>query len=193
MKWPGVYRVFPQSPIVLADYDYAKQKIGPFRFQPIYGYAEDLVRKQENLLESRYSFMFGEMLKYKSLLAIVLVNSSYYLKCYVDTVEIVNLKGEALEREPGLYDYTSMVNEDVIPVGFEKTYCKTVDVLITPGRIYYSPKRKAILYKEEWVEVDHEPVKFTGKSLYKILVSEKTADGIVKVNSSEHISLKGRG
>jgi hypothetical protein len=181
MNWPGIYRVYNQSAIILADYDYLKKKIGPFVFPHIYAYSADYVSRSEDILLERYTYMFEEMLKYKALLAVVLVNSEYYMKCFTDRVDLVNRDGYLLASVPGHHDYTVEHNEELIPVGFEKTYCAIVDVLITPARIYYSNERKAIFFKNEWIQIDYVPTKFTSKSLYKDLVENVRADGVIQV------------
>lgn len=168
MRWPGIYRLVPEGEIILGHYDYEKKQLGPYKFDSIYGFAPNLtIENIEDLLQERFDFMYKAMLTSKKLLAVVFINNEFYLKVYPSSLEMYNYDGDAEVSKLTSIDH---ITEELVPVGFIKTYVKSFKVLITPQRIFYSPKRKSILVGETWIEMKESPAEWKGLSLYKELV-----------------------
>lgn len=191
MFWPAIFRFKEFAPIEKVYYDTDKCAIKSFKFPHVYTPVADYILKHEQLLSERYEFMYERMAKHSKLMAAAFVNSAYYMLMYADHVEGCDLDGGDIITSPGYYDYSSIQNKNYIPVGFERTYCPAIGALITPSRIYYDPEIDKIYYKGEWLQFDKgRPAEYKSKLLYKEMVLKKNINGVVYIDTGEHIYLK---
>jgi hypothetical protein len=190
MKFPALYRRYNEAPIVPTEYDVASQSVLDFRFPLPYEYVEEYAVTFDHVDEYKLSLMYDAFLKRKEVLAVVLINNDYVSMLYPD--KVFTVKGGEEENEDNItidsfYDYSIYAQEVIVPVGFERTFCLTPSVLITPGRIFYSPETKKVFYKNKWcpLPAGMEPVEHKKKDLYKKLVSTPEGKGIINLGNGK--------
>lgn len=191
MKFPALYRRYPQSPIILAEYDCIKHTLFDYRFPVAYEYVEEYAVTLRDIDDLRLSRMYEIMLNRADALAVVLINNAYLSVLYPTTVVTEPISKEKTETVviDAYYDYSYLRNEPIVPVGFERTFCRTLSVLITPGRIYYNEESKQIFYKNSWTSIEPILMEYKKKDLYKELVSTSRGTGIVKLYSNKSLLL----
>lgn len=191
-NWPGYWRPFKQGAIEFVNYDCVKMTVkGRYKIPMIYQYSkENTLDDLDYLGQFRRDEMFQYFQRRSDLLGVFLVNSLYYMLVYKNTVEI-RLAGERLESLHYQSPTVDSIPTDWIPVGFERTYCETVEALITPGRIYASPDSKVYYYKGEFIMNKYgELSKTTDLASYKLLLRNKNGNGILFLATGEHIILE---
>ena len=165
-----MYRRYYEAPIILAEYDCVSESLMDFKFPSPYIYVDEYVRNFDQIGEDKYAYMYKAMLKHRDLLAVAIATNTYLLELFPNRVIGEAFDGSDVRILESYHDYSSLSKEPIIPVGFERTVCPTIDVLITPGRIFYNQEMEMIFYKNKWSKFPHKPVKWTGKSLYKTLM-----------------------
>jgi hypothetical protein len=190
MKFPGLYRRYNEAPIVPAEYDVPSQSLLDLKFPLPYEYVEEYAVDFDHLDDLKLSTMYDAFLKRKEILAVVLINNDYVAMLYPNKVFTVHTGDEENEDNitiDSFYDYSTYANEPIVPVGFERTFCKTASALITPGRIFYNPETKKVFYKNKWCALPNgmEPKEYKKKDLYKKLVSTPEGKGIICVGEGK--------
>jgi hypothetical protein len=165
----------------VSEYDCISETLFDLHF-PAIAYIDKYVRDVDFIGEDKFTQMYSAMRKHKDLLAVVLANNAYLIKVFPKRVVAENFEGTETTVLSAYHDYSSYADDEIIPVGFERTVCRTIEVLIPPGRIFYNPTTDKVFYKNNWVSLplQKKPVKFTGKSLYHKLM-QVGGEGIIYV------------
>lgn len=185
MFLPALFRFREEAPIEHVYYDTEKGALKNLKFISPFQPRDMEGLTHEALTVPLWDKLYSRMEKHSALIGVALVNGVHLFCFYPTYVEYIEF--DKVDVIPNRFDYSYMQEQDLIPVGFEKTYCPCIETLITPGRIFYDFDSRKIYYKGEWIISEgYTPDRFTGKSLYKQLLSgQPKKSGVVNTDTGK--------
>jgi hypothetical protein len=182
---PALFRVFPNSPVRLINYDYNTKQLGPYKVPMPYEFVENVhdIRSVSEFIIAEHAARFRTD---KDIFGIVMVTRDFSVWVYAHRLIVV---------ESG--KHTPEVIEDVVnfkverdlsrmfeAVGFERTLVYTPAHFIEYSRILFDRKNKRYFYKDVWHETDKELIATNSKTHYMALM-DSPAQGILALANGQ--------